>query len=367
MAAAIGAVGREEKMLAASTVLEAEAPGTVIAAFARALNRTKRTIRRWVQQHREGRLGETRPGPDPTPVEWAVRQGLCVVLGALGAMADEQLMKRLFPEATFRVIRGMKQRFCKVLARRTRRGKSRLEWTRPGRVWAMDFTQPKAKLPGKHKRLFMVRDLSSGYRLACVPCPGERAQVVIDTLEILFGLYGAPLVIKHDGGSAFQANRTYELFEAHGVEGLCSPAYTPEYNGSIERSLGWDKLRIEQIAEQAGHAGTWSEDDIERARQQANATLFPRGLKGATPDKAFAARNAITKKEREAFQRTVHEKTQAVLKTHVDESGRLITDVPFDVMKRRAITRALAKHGYLKIRRGRLSTPHPGNQPDRNS
>ena len=205
------------------------------------------------------------------------------------------------------------------------------------------------------------------YRLACVPCKGEKSSTVIKTLGLLFGALGAPLVLKHDGGPGFIAQATQTFLEEHEVHSVRSPAYTPQYNGSIERSLGWDKERIEQIAEQAGHAGVWRKDDIERARLQANATLFPRALGGLTPDEAFGARSPITAKERKGFQRTVDELTQLELRKHQDESGRLIVRVGFETLERRAITRALVKHGYLTIRRGRISTPFPQPQPDRNS
>jgi transposase InsO family protein len=273
----------------------------------------------------------------------------------------------LFSEATFSVIRGMKKRFRQVCAKRVRRGKSRLFWKGPGRAWACDFTQPKAKVEGGQTHLLMIRDLASGCRLASVACKGEKSSTVIKTLELLFAAFGAPLVLKHDGGPGFIAQRTQTFLEEHDVFSVRSPAYTPEYNGSIERSLGWDKERIERVAELAGHSGYWTLEDIEHARCQANATLFPRGLHGKTPGEAFEARAPITAKEREAFKRTVDKLITAELEKHQDESGILTVRVGFETLERRAITRALVKHGYLTIRRGRLSTPFPKPQPDRNS
>lgn len=357
----------EQKLLVASTVASARDRGVVIAAFAASLARSRRTIRRWAHQFRNGVLGTNKPGPDATAVPRSIRQGICVVLAALGAAADEQLLRRLFSEATFSVIRGMKKRFRRVCSRRTRRGKSRLHWQGPGRAWAMDFTQPKAEIEGGHTHLLMIRDLASGCRLASVACTGEKASTVVKTLELLFAAFGAPLVIKHDGGPGFIAQRTQTFLEEHDVFSMRSPARTPEYNGSIERSLGWDKERIERVAELAGHGGYWTLEDIERARLQANATLFPRGLRGKTPEEVFAARVLITAKERAAFKRTVDELTTAELKKHQDDSGIITARAPFETLERRAITRALVKHGYLNIRRGRISTPFPTPQPDRNS
>jgi len=360
-------VTADQKLMVVRAVEAAGDRGAVMAAFAASLDVSLRTIRRWGQQFRAGVLGTRKPGPAPTPVDRSVRQGIVVILAALGAAADEQLLKRLFAEATFSVIRSMKQRFRRVCAKLDRRGKSRLHWKKPGRVWACDFTQPKAKLFEGHTHLLMVRDLASGNRLASVACKGEKASTVIKTLELLFAALGAPLVLKHDGGPGFIAGRTQAFLEEHDVQSLQSPAYTPEYNGSIERSLGWDKERIEHVAKYAGHGGYWTAEDIERARIQANATLLPRALKGKTPDEALRARSPITAKEREAFKRTVGLLTQAELKKHQDESGILTVRVAFETLERRAITRALVKHGCLTIRRGRISTPFSAPQPDKNS
>lgn len=360
-------VAMEQKLVAARAVEAAANRGAVIAAFVLSLEVTARTVRRWAQQWREGVLGTKRPGPAPTPVPVSDRQGICVVLAALGAAANEHLIKRLFSAATYNVIRDMKRRFAAVCAKRARRGKSRLFWKGPGRAWAMDFTRATGRLEGRHTHLLMVRDLASGCRLASVACKGEKSSTVLETLEVLFGALGAPLVIKHDGGPGFIAQRTQTFLDDHGVCSVRSPAYTPEYNGSIERSLGWDKERIEHIAELAGHGGYWTLEDIERARVQANATLLPRSLQGKTPGQTFDARAAITAKEREAFKRTVSKLTKAELKKHQDESGILTVRVAFETIERRSIVRALVKHGYLFIRRGRISTPFSKPQPDRNS
>jgi hypothetical protein len=255
------------------------------------------------------------------------------------------------------MIGRMKKRLARILGKRRGRHERRLTWFEPGTTWAMDFTQPKAKLPGKNKRLFVVRDLASGYRLACVACRGERSGTVIKALEALFSAHGAPLVIKHDNGKAFLAHATQDLLEEHGVEPLPSPFYRPQYNGSCERSLGWTKTRIEHLADRNGHPGVWREEDIEQARVQANATLRPWGAKGPTPGEAFERRRPITTKQREAFRELVDKRTQFELLQRADELGRIITDTPFEVMRRKALTHALREHGYLEVRRGRFSTP----------
>ncbi len=334
-------------------------------ALAAACRVVERSIRRWAQKRREGDLEPKLPGPRPRAVERGTRQGVIALLVALGPFASVDAVRALFGEVPFAMIRSMKQRFKRILRRRRGRSERRLTWFEPGRVWACDFTKPKAKLPGKNRLLFVVRDLASGYRLAAVPCKGERAQVACDTLRALFAAHGAPLVLKHDNGPGFRAHATQRLLEEHEVQSLASPVYRPQYNGSVERSLGWTKVRTEHLAQLAGHAGVWTQENIEQARAQANATLRPWGARGPTPHAAFHGRRPITPDERQAFKETMHALLQQELMTRMDERGRIITSTPYEVMRRRSIMRALITCGYLKIRRGRNSTPVSMASPDR--
>ena len=347
----------EARLHAVQSILSASNPVAERRRVARTRGMSVRSVRRWEQRHREGRLCATPPGPAAAVLEREIRQGLIATLVALGPLAGVNAVRALYGGIPYRMISCMKQRLARVLRRRRGRHERRLTWFEPGAVWAMDFTQPKAKLPGKNKFLLMVRDLASGARLACVPCKGERAKAVVATLRSLFSIHGAPLVIKCDNGPGFRAHVTQTLFDEHDVHMLASPAYRPQYNGSMERSLGWAKARLEHMAERQGHPGIWTDENLEQARAQANATLRPWGANGPSPDEAFADRRPITPAKREAFKLITDERIQELLKTQQDELGRIITDMPYEVMERRSIAYALCKLGYLKIRRGRLSTP----------
>jgi len=76
-------------------------------------------------------------------------------------------------------------------------------------------------------------------------------------------------------------------------------------------------------------------------------------------------RGAISPRERQAFQRTVRRLFEDELLTHKDELGRLTTNTQFEVMRRKAIMRALIEHRDLKIRRGRISKPTSSAAPHR--
>ncbi len=328
---------------------------------------SERSIRRWDQREREGTLKPKNRGPKPRAVDRDTRQGVILLMLALGPCAGVAQIRSMFEEVPYRMITSMKKRLKRVRERRRGLYERRLKWMRAGTTWAMDFTKPTAKLPDGYKCLLVVRDLASGMRLTCVLCKGERTSEVLKCLRTLFAAYEPPLVMKHDGGPAFLAHKTQKLLESRGVASLRSPAYTPSYNGSVERSLGWMKKRIQHIAHREGHPGIWGAWDIEHARRQANGTLRPWGPRGPSPIEAFMQRDPITPIDREAFKRAVDEEAQRQLVAHARDPRKMDRPIAMDVLKRRSITHALQKLKYLTIRRGRISTPISPEQPDRNS
>lgn len=318
---------------------------------------SRRTLRRWLARWRRGRLAPRALG---RPRKWGKRsdrQGVIATLFALGRSAAVKAVRAMHSKVSYRVIGEMKRRLLRAKQRRAPWYLKRLEWIRAGSVWAMDFTKPKARLSRGNTRLFCVRDLASGYRLASVPCVGERASVADRVLKALFALFRAPLVLKRDNGSAFRAGRVRSLLREHGVTTLASPTYWPPYKGSCERSLGWLKIRAAHVAEIAGHAGTWNDGDVERARVQANRTLRTWGVHGPTPEEAFEKRASITKTKREAFKRLCRQNKRALLKTYEIEFGTMPAQPALSSIERTAIQNALCEQGYLHIRRGRMTTP----------
>lgn len=333
-------------------------------AAAEAFGVSRRTVRRWHERWRKDDLSPRPLGRRPQTVAREVRQAAIALLVSLGPLASVASVRAQCRDMPYRLISSFKRRLARIRRRRRMRHEGRLAWSEPGRVWAMDFTQPKARLEGKNKRLFVVRDLASGARLACVPCRGERAMTAIKTLEALFEAHERPLAIKHDNGPAFIAHATEKFLDEQCVSSLASPAYRPQYNGSCERSLGWDKVRIAHIAAQEGHPDSWTDENIEHARLQANATLRPWGANGPTPGTAFERRKPITLAERRAFNQTVTRNARAALMTYIDKEGRIAHDMPVAAVVRRSVSHALREHGYLHIWRGRKPTPLSATHPD---
>lgn len=143
------------------------------------------------------------------------------------------------------------------------RGIHRLEWTRPGTVWAMDFAQAPGWIDGRYPYLLAVRDLASGQQLLWEPVPALTATVTMTWLRWLCLRHGAPLVLKMANGSAFRDEDTQRLLRAWEVITLYSPIRTPSYNGAIEASIGALKKRTEQQAAAAERPGQWRSQDVE--------------------------------------------------------------------------------------------------------
>jgi len=324
---------------------------------AEAVGVSARTLRRWRQRERTGQPLSCAAGRPPTPVDREERQGVIRALFELGPYAGVPAIRALCAKVPYRQITQMKQRFCRVLQRRWGWYRKRLEWLRAGAVWALDFTQPKAKLAGGNGRLLHVRDLASGTELLVVPCRGERSSVVCAALTVLFLALGVPLLLKMDNGGAFTAGATKTLMAERGVVPLYSPIYTPSYNGACERGGGTLKRRTAHQAHLRGDPGRWIDADLVAALRQANTTARPWGASGPTPAERFRARRPITDEEREAFQRTRDAEIANMMETHKEQSRRMPTCSEHAAIERLATQRALCEHGYLEFRRGRLSTP----------
>jgi transposase InsO family protein len=316
---------------------------------AQAFDVTERTLRRWAQRAREGAPLAARRGRPPDPVPRTRRQAVIDLLHLKGPRLGVPALRGEFTDVPYRALASLKRRFVRAIQRR--RG-----WYR-NRLWATDFTVPEAELPDDADRLCLVRDLASGAQLAATPCRGERAAVVCSVLTALFVALGPPLLLKHDGGGAYRAQTTQALLDDHDVTPLRSPPYTPQYNGSCERSGGTLKQRVAHFAWADGHPGCWTDANLREATHDANHLARPRGPNGPTPAEAFAQRAPIGDEERRAFKQTRACAIAQALQTHESERGTMPSCAKHAAIVRKATQHALCRHGYLEFRRGRISTP----------
>jgi hypothetical protein len=61
-----------------------------------------------------------------------------------------ETFKALSRDVPRRVLAAVKSHYAYVLARWRRRRLARLEWTQPGRVWAIDHAQPPLTMDNKY-------------------------------------------------------------------------------------------------------------------------------------------------------------------------------------------------------------------------
>jgi transposase InsO family protein len=285
------------------------------------------------------------------------RAGILAVFSLMGPHATLQALRDLFPEVARGALESLLERCRSVYRRRSRWLVHTLRWTRPGTVWAADFTEPPAPIDGLYRGLLLVRDLASGRQLLALPCDGERASVVVAALRFLFGLLGPPLVLKMDNGSAFISTEVEALLQEHGVFALFSPPGTPAYNGSVEAGIG--SLEVRAFYESARHdrPGEWTCDDVAAACRQANDTAHPWGLGGLTPGEAWRGRTPLTKIEAQLFRSAYdHERERECAERGIttSQNGSHWLRASID---RVALSRALIARGYLLIRSRRVTPP----------
>jgi transposase InsO family protein len=229
-----------------------------------------------------------------------------------------------------------------------------LHWHVPGAVWAMDFTEVHPWIDGRCRYVFAVRDLASAMQLAWRPVLDLSVAAVLPELQLLFTVYGSPLVLKSDNGSAFRAGLLKRFLGRWQVWPLYSPPGAPWYNGAIEASIGSLKTRTQYQAWRHGHAEGWTSADLEQARELANTTARPRGPRGPTPAEAWAARRSPTQSERDRFAATVHQCEQEARRQEGIDLHVELDHYEQAALHRRVLQEALVQHGYLSLTRRRV-------------
>jgi transposase InsO family protein len=234
-----------------------------------------------------------------------------------------------------------------------------LHWHRPGVVWAMDFAESPAPVDGLEPYLLAVRDLASGYQLAWLPLRDMTAELLRPVLAGLFALFGAPLVLKSDNGSAFRSAWLLELLEQEKVVPLFSPPSRPSYNGACEAGIGSLKARTERRATTAGRPGQWTWDDAAAAVDEANETARPRGPAEPPPAAAWAQRRPVPAEERALFASALSGQRLAARAQEGLTPEAQLSEREEAQLERQALSRALVECDYLSFTRRRIPRPIP--------
>ena len=287
----------------------------------------------------------------------ADRSTVLDVLNYFGPATGLPTLRACFPQLLRAELHDLLRRFRRVWQRRHYEAMRILHWQVPGAVWAIDFSETTAPIDGEFPYLLAVRDLASGYQLLWQPCRQATADEARHALAMLFALYGAPLVLKSDNGSAFTAELTRALLHQPGVVPLFSPPYWPRYNGAAEAGIGSLKSRTQYHAARHDRPAQWTCDDVAAAQAEANATARPHGPTGPTPEQSWAGRRIIRDADRTLFQESVtrhRDNLQAY--PPISLEGPL-TDQEERARDRQAIQRALVEHHYLLFSRRRIPLP----------
>ncbi len=203
-------------------------------------------------------------------------------------------------------------------------------------MWSEDGTGFKER--GRKKELVVVQDeharFKVGHELAQGPANEEA---VHQNLEAAFDRYGAPLVLKHDGGSVFHGERIRKLLSKHQVTELTGPPYYPQYNGKKERSMR-DIKSFERAMGRHGPPSTLPER-IEAAIYDLNEVRPRPVLGGRTAREAFE-RDRIPLPQRQEFMKEVSRSERKLRAEATTRAQR-------DSARRRAVEQVLLAYGLM--------------------
>jgi transposase InsO family protein len=206
--------------------------------MAEAMGMTFRNLMRWTARQQRARSEPKRLGrPEVIPAEARSKIRECYSRHygqwgprVLALWAKRQGIGVFSPGAIARVIADLREQPEQKPEPR------QYELVAPFVMWSEDgagFTEHKRK-----KELLVLQDEYSRYKLnhRLVPGPAQSGEVC-DYLKQAFDQYGAPLVLKHDGGGIFHEKQVTDLLQQYGVVSLISPPRYPPYNGRKERSI----------------------------------------------------------------------------------------------------------------------------------
>src|SRR5690606_11343380 len=155
---------------------------------------------------------------------------------------------------------------------------------RPKHVWTYDFLEDRTERGGK-LRILTVLDEFTRECLAIRVEPSIGSQRVIDILEWLFMLHGAPEYLRSDNGPEFIAKALQSWLEARGAKTLYITPGSPWENPYIESFNG--TLRDECLNMNLFTNGRHAQDVTEAWRREYNE-LRPHSSLGYQTPAEFA-------------------------------------------------------------------------------
>lgn len=324
------------------------------------------TLRAWERRWEKSRLLAL---PQGRPLRTLSRGQEEAALFALnetqGRVGVAQLMGAVWPPAARSALVDLKARWREQAHREGGRLCARLEWTRPGSAWAMDWTDPDAELEGGlYTKILVVRDLASGMQILALACERESGGLVARELGTLIRRHGAPAVLKEDNGGSLVCAEVGLVLDHAGILALTSPPGCPGYNGACEAGIGSLKMCAHHLAAARCGAAVWTCDDVDTARRHVNSRVRETGL---SAEDIWKARRPVGGREREELWRRY--------RTHLAHERELRGIDPaahperFEQasLDRVAIAHALEEVGLVRFRSRWIRPPIRGKKTSRKS
>ena len=301
-----------------------------------------RTIHRWMIRMDSPLVPRGRP---PENVAFQLWCDLYTFMRKQGEKTGEPTLRRRFPTYPPGALRRDMRRVRRILKNLRKKITRRLNWTRAGAVWAMDFgVAPKGEA-GCVKDFLVVRDLASRFTLSAKAVEGQDAASTIEELTWLFSYYGRPMVIKADNGPAFISWEMRNFLKEAGVYLMLSPVRRPSYNGGVENAVNEVKEYAEHRAALHGRH-YWTQEDLSWARDRANRIV---GADKMDRLERSQTGTPITEDEREDFHDAYRARKATVRRNMEDTNTQKLTRKQQTIADRRALRNALVGSGFLRI------------------
>jgi transposase InsO family protein len=289
----------------------------------------------------------------------AQRNAVVATLNEYGPTLGVPSLHDRHPHMSLCELAEIKRRWVRIQVKRYKVPIRVLHWTRPGTVWAMDYTKPPGPVEAVFEQILVAQDLASSHPLESLCLPRKSGKMVRIALDRLFDKHGVPLVLKADNDSTFLAQEVVDLLEERGVLLLLSPPGTPWYNGAVELCNCVLKRFARSLARYHGRLECWSCDDVRNARDAIGDLRREAGL---TRRETFESRTPVTDADREALRLSFEKHRPLAL----EELLRELETPPYDIRPKRmaslqakadriALERALCENGLLFFRSRRVS------------
>jgi hypothetical protein len=205
-------------------------------------------------------------------------------------------------------------------------------------MWSEDGTGFRDR--GRKKELVVAQDEHARFKVSHVLADGPADEdAVYRNLQTAFARYGAPLVLKHDGGSIFHGERIGVLLRKHQVTELTGPRRYPQYNGKKERSMR-DIKSFERAMRRHGRSSSLRLR-IDAAVHDLNEDRPRPMLGGRTARKVFE-HDRIPLPDRQEFRKEV-DRTERQL------HDAATTRAERDAARRRAVEHVLLAYGLMEV------------------